>query len=77
MYYVHLRAFGQMQTKKFQTRSRERIGVVKNRSGFGGSFGRITVVLSQRLARLRTEELCSLFPFLFCNNGATRETTME
>ena len=55
--------------KKFQTRSREQIGAVKKRNGFGC----VWVVLSQWLACRRTKKLCSLF----CNNGVSREVIIK
>jgi len=58
--------------QKHFRRERERIGAVKNRKDFGSSFGRIGVVLSQRLAYLRTKKLCHLFRGLFRSKEATR-----
>jgi len=63
--------------KKVQTRAHQWIARVKKRKGFGCSFGRIGVVLSQCPVGLRTKKLRNLFHGLPHNNQATRELTIE
>jgi len=65
----------------FQTQAREWICAVKECKGFGCSFGRIRVVLSQHLASLRTKKLHSLLHGLLQdlvrNNEVPHEAAIE